>query len=440
MTALDDEERHAVRQPSQRNALLSLLATGRDAVQAGLGVLDQGVTALGSLIPVVLLGRLAGATDLGLFSLAVSTALFAAIVSQSLFLSGYPIFRAQEQSETKSHTFYALLFGLGTQVALIPICLGVLLWMPGAVALDGTAILAATAFVVATTLRSYLRTLSLVRRDLPTILALDSLALVILSVLLVVLAMQGLVGVWNVFIALAVANAAFAVVWAGSYARHLTVRFSGAWTYLLRAAGFGRWALVGVGVGSMPYYLMPWLLSFSRGTEAVATYAAASTIVGLANHAFIGLMRGIESRTAEAFHQGGIAALRDSLRRTTRIVVPALAVIVAIVWIAADLLGQQVLPGHAQETGAVARILSLSLLVGSARVLAGNALWAMSLPRATMPADVLRGVVSIGAGVLGAHLAGAVGCAVGVLLGDALSSVMVVWRYTAETRQRVAKP
>jgi hypothetical protein len=51
----------------------------RDVFQAVLGVLDQGVTALGSLIPVVLLGRMAGAHQLGIFSLAVSAALFVAI-------------------------------------------------------------------------------------------------------------------------------------------------------------------------------------------------------------------------------------------------------------------------------------------------------------------------------------------------------------------------
>lgn len=410
----------------------------RDAFHAGLGVVDQGVTALGSLIPVVLLGRMAGAAELGVFSLAVSTALFAAIASQSLFLSGYPIFRAQAPSASALHTFHVVLFGVAMQAALIPVYLGLLHWTSRGGALDASASLAAIAFVVATTLRSYLRSVSLARRDLPKVLALDSLALVILSSLLAWLVMRGIVTVWNVFLVLAVANAIFAVAWSASYATRMAVSLSGAWRYLGRSVAFGRWALLGVGFGSMPYYLTPWLLGFVRGTEAIAVYAAASTVVGLANHGFIGLTRGIEARTAEAFHQGGVAALQESLRRTMWIVLPGLSAIVVVVWIAADFFGEVVLPSHAQETGAVARILSLALLAGSVRVLAGNALWAMSLPRATIPADLTRGVVSIGAGMLGAYYAGAVGCAMAVLLGDAISSVIVVVRYTAETRRRTA--
>jgi lipopolysaccharide/colanic/teichoic acid biosynthesis glycosyltransferase/O-antigen/teichoic acid export membrane protein len=437
-SALHNEEHPAGHRAARSDQLQSFREGRRDAIHAGVGLLDQGVTALGSLIPIVLLGRMAGATDLGIFSLAVSAALLASIVSQCLFLSGYPIFRAQTPSEATSHTFYAVLFGLGTQAVVLALCLGALPWIPNTVAVDGFDILAATTFVLATTLRSYLRTLSLIRRDMPTILALDSLALLILLALLVLLATAGVVSVWNVCIALAVANAAFALVWGGTYSRDITVRFSGVGDYLIRSVDFGRWALLGVGAGSMHYFLMPWLLAFVRGTETVAIYAAASTVVGLANHGFIGLMRGVEARTAEAFHQGGIGALQDALKRTMWIVLPVLAVVVAAIWIAADFFGELILPGHAQETGMVARILSLALLLGTARVLAGNALWAMSLPRATVPADLLRGVVTIGAGIIGAYFAGAVGCALGVLLGDALSSLVVVARYMTEKHRRAA--
>jgi O-antigen/teichoic acid export membrane protein len=407
----------------------------RDAFHAALGVIDQGITALGSLIPVILLGRLAGANDLGIFSLAVSAALFASIASQSLFLSGYPIFRAQSRDESALYTSYVVAFGLAGQLVLVPVYLAVLYWTSA----EGAAgSLAAVAFVVATTLRSYLRTLSLARRDLPEILALDTLALVILSLLLASLALQGAVSVWSVFLALAAANAIFAVAWGIGYAKEVSFHIAGMREYFTRSVVFGRWALAGVGFGSVPYYLTPWLLALLRGTEETAVFAAASTVVGLANHALIGLTRGIEARTAEAFHNGRTAALRESIRRTAWIVMPGLTAIVIVIWLTAGLLGALVLPSHAQEAAAVARILSVALLIGSIRVIAGNGLWAMSLPRATFPADFTRGVVCVVFGVAGAWYAGAIGCAVAVLLGDAISSVMVVARYRAELRRRDA--
>jgi O-antigen/teichoic acid export membrane protein len=408
----------------------------RDIIQAVLGVLDQGVTALGSLIPVVLLGRIAGANQLGIFSLAVSAALFVAISSQSLFLSGYPIFRARNRGESATYTFHVVLFGLVTQALLIPVCVGVLAWMSdlGSSALPGG--LAAVAFVTATALRSYFRTLSLARRDLPEILALDTLALLILSGLLAWLAANGEVSVWNVFLALSFANAVFAAAWCISYSRQMSIRLQETWRYLNRSLTFGGWAFAGAGFGSMPYYVTPWLLALTRGTEETAAYAAASSVVGLANHIFLGLTRGIEARTADALHQGGLPALQESLRRTMWIVLPALSAIVLAILLTADLLAEFMLPGRAAETADVARVLSVALLVGSFRVVAGNGLWAMSLPRATFAADFVRGVVCVGLGIVGAGYAGAVGCAVAVLLGDAISSIMVVARYRAELRSR----
>jgi O-antigen/teichoic acid export membrane protein len=329
-----------------------------------------------------------------------------------------------------------VLFGLVTQALIIPVCVGVLLWTSDAGSEGLTGGLAAVAFVAATALRSYFRTLSLARRDLSEILALDTLALLILSALLTRLALGGGLSVWNVFLALAFANAIFAAAWCIRYRKQMSVRLQEAWPHLTRSLAFGRWAFAGVGFGSMPYYVTPWLLALTRGTEETAVYAAASSVVGLANHLFIGLTRGIEARTADALHDGGLPALQASLRRTLWIVLPALSAIVLAILVAANPLTAFVLPGLAAETAAVARILSVALLAGSFRVMAGNGLWAMNLPRATLAADLVRGVVSVGLGIVGAFYAGAVGCALAVLLGDAISSVMVVARYRAELHRR----
>jgi O-antigen/teichoic acid export membrane protein len=411
-------------------------ALARDAVRAALGVLDQGVAALGSLIPVILLGRLAGANELGIFSLAVSVALFAALASQSLYLSGYPIFRAQDRIASGAHTFHVVVFGLATQALLVPVYIAVLFWGSDDGSFGLVASLTVVAFVTMTVLRSYFRTLSLARQDLADILALDTLALLILSTLLAWLALHGTISVWSVFLVLAFANAVFAAIWLMRYAKEMQFRLMGGWPYLVRSIRFGRWAFAGVGFGSMPYYVTPWLLAFARGTEETAIFAAASTIVGLVNHALLGLIRGIESRTADAFHRGGTAALNESLNRTFSIVLPALAALVLVILVAADFLAGLVLPGLTEEVAMTARLLSAALLAGSIRVIAGNGLWAMSLPRATFHADFVRGLVSIGFGALGAYHAGAVGCALAVLLGDAISSLMVAWRYRAETQRR----
>jgi O-antigen/teichoic acid export membrane protein len=157
-------------------------------------------------------------------------------------------------------------------------------------------------------------------------------------------------------------------------------------------------------------------------------------VVGVVNHFFLGLIRGIEGLTADSFHDGGFAALAVTLRRIFWTVVPTLSVAVAMVIVMADFLGGLILPDHPQATASVARLLSLSLLISSARVILGNGLWAMNLPQATLPASLALGISTLGLGLLGAQYAGAVGVAVAVLLGDTISSVFLVSTYRSAWR------
>jgi O-antigen/teichoic acid export membrane protein len=402
-----------------------------DRAQAIVGVLDQGIAALTAAIPVVVLGRLAGAHELGLYSLAVSAALFVTITIQSLFLSGYPFFRAQDRASADLQTFHIVFFGFGAQAVVAPLVLCGLLVFPHA----GVSLplgLTTAAFVTTTVLRAYLRTLSLVRRDLLAILVLDSIGVVLLATLLAAMVARGTIGVVDFSIVFSITNALFIVAWCCCYADRLRPSLSGAYRYLIRSARFGRWAFAGVTCGSMPYYLTPWILTLAQGSEMTGIYAAGSTIAGLVNHAMLGLLRGVEARTAEAFRHSP-AQLRRALVQTFRIVLPALLALVAAVFLLADFAGAIVLPGRAAEAGAVARLLSLALVVGSVRVILGNGLWAMGLPQATLGADLFRGVASIGLAIVGAYYAGALGCAAAVLVGDIGSTFLLVRRYRTES-------
>jgi O-antigen/teichoic acid export membrane protein len=280
-------------------------------------------------------------------------------------------------------------------------------------------------------LRAYLRTLSLVRRDLLAILALDSIGVALLVTLLAAILARGAIGVVGFFVVFSITNTLFIAAWCCCYADRLRPSFAGAYRYLIRSARFGRWAFAGVTCGSMPYYLTPWILTLVQGSEMTGIYAAGSTVAGLVNHAMLGLLRGVEARTAEAFRHSP-AQLRRALIQTFHIVLPVLLALVAVVFLLADFAGAIVLPGRAAEAGAVARLLSLALVVGSVRVILGNGLWAMGLPQATLGADLFRGVASIGLAIVGAYYAGAFGCAAAVLVGDIGSTLLLVRRYRIE--------
>lgn len=399
------------------------------SIQSLPGIVDQGVSALGAILPVILLGRIAGADDLGLYALAVSAALCLTIVCQTLLLSGYAVFHASDRGSSNVYLFYVLLCGLTLQGLFFPLLVLGFRYFSSLISSEPISHVALAFYVATTVTRVYLHTASVHRGEVRTVLLLNVLHLLVTSILLAWLVAYGSVDVSNVFCVLALANVVFASVWACGYRRSITPRLAGLRPYLARSLAFGRWAFLGVACGSMAYYATPWLLMFVRGLEEVSIYAAATTVVGILNHAFLGLTKGIEARTADAYHEGNAAGLQEATKQISRLALPALSALVVAVILAANFLGGLILPDQALKVAHVAQILSLALLVSSVRVILGTGFWAMGLPRQTVSADFVRGFASVGLGAIGAYYAGALGVAVAVFIGDSASSAIVFRKY-----------
>ncbi len=401
--------------------------------QSALGVADQGLVALGSLLPIVLLGHLAAAEQLGFYSLAVAVALLLTIIGQNLLLSGYPIFRARDETASDANLFHTVSQTAAGLLLLLPLVLAAVAYAPRVqpgVALPGTVLVG---FILSSSARQLLRTLSLSRQELRLALALDLMAFMVTAVGLAWLALRDAVELASVCTALLVANIAYVLLWLGIYRRRITPQRAGALRYLAQSIDFGKWAFLSAIFGSTPYYAAPWLLALLQGTKAAAVYASASTVVGIVNHSLLGLTKGNDGRTADSYHRGGTQALRATVNDLLKVIVPGLTAIVAIVFVAANPLGTLVLPSQAAEVASVARLLSLSLLMGSIRVIYGSGLWAMGLPQATVPAGLVRGTICVVAGALGVYAAGPAGMAAAVLAGDLISTAIVARRYRVIT-------
>ena len=289
-------------------------------------------------------------------------------------------------------------------------------------------------FLLTTGLRNVLRTLSIGRQDLSQVLFLDAAAVALLAVALGADAFRDAVDARSVFLILSLSNAAFILIWFIRYRNEIRPDITGVFGHLRASLAFGRWAFAVVGLSSAPFYLCPWLVMLFHGSEEVAVFAAASTIVGIANHAFLGVTKGIEARTADAYAARGMSGLGSVLGVTLRTAIPALAVIVLGLLIVAGSLAEFFLPDHASEVATVVRVLAMATLAGSVRVILGNGYWAMGRPEATLSSAIVRAVTSVALGVAGAYMAGALGCAIAVLAGDLLSSAVLARRFRNERR------
>jgi O-antigen/teichoic acid export membrane protein len=283
-----------------------------------------------------------------------------------------------------------------------------------------------------------LRGISLARQDLAHVLRLDSAALVLMAGLLGIAVLRHVVDAPAVFASLIWTNGACIMLWLIFYRRELRFELAGAFPHLLSSLAFGRWAFAVAALTSAPYYLTPWFVMVFRGPEETAIFAAASTVVGIANHSFLGLTKGLEARTANAYASEGFAGLSGVLASTMSMVMPALLTVVLGLVVCAHFLGLLILPAHAHEVAAVVPILALSLFAGSIRVVVGNGFWAMGRPETTLASALVRGVTSVVLGIAGAYWAGALGCAVAFLAGDVLSCAVITRQFQSEKRAQAA--
>lgn len=413
--------------------LLRIEPAGRLRTQANeavLGVLDQGVTALGGVVPVILLGRLAGANDLALFALATSIGLFFMMALDTMFLSSYPVFRAAQRSNSRAISFYVLLFGACAQLLFVPLYLAGLWWCSAS--LHSHSICPAMALVPllpTIVLRQYLRTISLYRGEVRRVLVLDLWVVGAQCLCLGLLALIGKVDIRSAFLVLSLASVAFIAAWLRQNRAELEPTIDGLRAYLARALRFGAWAFGGVGASSVHYYLAPWVVFTFRGAEETAVFAAASTVVGLVNHAFLGLTKGLEARAADAYFRGGAADLHRTLLQTMGLVGSSLILLGVALALGAELLAGLILPDQTQRAAIVVQLLTLAVLIGSVRVIFGNGLWAMGHPRATFSADFVRGAAGAVLVVIGAYHAGAAGCAAAFAVADIAGSGLLVMTY-----------
>jgi O-antigen/teichoic acid export membrane protein len=412
--------------------IMSQKSRASTVLQSLIGACDQGAVALGSLIPIMILGRFSGSAELGIFSLSVSVVLFFTLAQDALILSSYPVLRAQFPSLSKIYTFYVLLY------ATVPQCVLLLVYLPlgywcvnkhenGSVC----SVIGLIPYLPPIILRHFLRQLSLSRNNLLSIFLLDFALLLLQSAALLLLAEFGTVNAQKVCSVLAATSIFFVVVWLSHYGNEIKVQFSELTRHLAQCTAFGWWALASVLSGTLPNYVIPWLLVVLYGPEETAVFAAASTVVGLINHAFLGLTKGLAVRTASAYQRGGIHDLDQSVKQACRIVFPALAAIIVAIFLVAQPLSELILPGREAHVANIVRLLSIATLIGGLHIITGTGLWAMGRPQMTFLGDLIRGMVGIALGALIGMYFGAMGCAVALMLGNAAGSLILITKYRA---------
>ena len=406
---------------------LSAAMTGPAARKGFVSVVDQAVVSGANFVTSVIIGRLCSQDDLGVYSLALSLMLLLRGIQGELVSTPYMIYcNRRHGAALAKYTGSTLVHHL----LLSALGMACLLGLAGLLSLGiGPAGLASVAWLLVGAapfllLRNYLRQLAFSHLQQGMGLAIDTSVAALQLGGLLLLWRLGMLTVAAVFGVMGAACAVVCLVW--FLARTQPIRFEPAqfsadWHHNWV---FARWTLASFLIGSSATFLMPWAMAAAHGEAATAVLAACQTVVNLASTYAAGVANFLTPSAAAAFARGGLPALRRVLWGTAALYVVTLGVFFLGVCSTGDRLATLIFGGRYAGTGFVLAILSLSLLVNSLGMTAGNGLWVLERPRANFAADVLTFGATIflilclvpSLGVPGAVLAALGGNAVGTIV------------------------
>jgi O-antigen/teichoic acid export membrane protein len=267
---------------------------------------------------------------------------------------------------------------------------------------------------------------------------LDGVAASVQLGLLCVLWMRGEVSAHSALAAAGVGHASASLIWWTAFRPKLALQPS-----MFRRAGglnwrFGRWACLGRATEMLHAYSLHWLLAIASGPAATGAYAAASSLLALANPILMGIGNLLAPETARAYAAGGNAALRRVVIRSTCLVTLVTAAYVVLLAVGAEPLLSFTFGQVHEKQAAVVIILSLGMLVGITSFGADNGLRALARPGENFKAALAGLAVSflVAATLVGQW--GATGAALGALAGNLSSSLVRIESFLRMVRVRVA--
>jgi O-antigen/teichoic acid export membrane protein len=199
---------------------------------------------------------------------------------------------------------------------------------------------------------------------------------------------------------------------------------------------FGSWACVGRLTDMMHAYSLHWLLALVSGPAATGAYAAALSLLALANPVLMGIGNLLAPETARAYAAGGVAALRQVVFRASCHVTLITAVFVVLLISCAEPLLHLTFGEIRDGQVAVVTILALGMLGGITGFGADNGLRALARPADSFKASLVGLIVSLSVAAAIVGQWDATGAALAALVGDLTSTLLRIGFFIRIVRDR----
>ena len=187
---------------------------------------------------------------------------------------------------------------------------------------------------------------------------------------------------------------------------------------------FGKWAVAGQFVGSLPTYLLPLLLLTADGTDGTGFFAASITLVGVANIFNTGMLNFLTPKSAKVFVEHGSAGLRQLMTRMYLVFLVAVGSFALLLSLFGEPIAVYVFSDKYVGLQSVLTLLVVAKLFEGFSHTASGGLFAMERIKENFYVDVILMLVTITAALLLVDSLGVLGAAWTTLISSATGAIL----------------
>jgi O-antigen/teichoic acid export membrane protein len=402
----------------------------RGTARAGaMSVADQAVISAASFLTTVIMGRYAAPEQLGIYYIAFQTIVFARQIQSRLVSAPYSVncFRrpAEERSSYAGSTLiHQLIISLVAAVLLIANWWGHIASAAPQPFIDAVLILIIACPLMM--LHDHLRQTMFVHRQMKLTLSLSTGMLLAHALVMGVLATTGQLTASTVIGALAATHGIACAIWYFGSSNAMEFGVKSIKSDWWRNWTFGKWALVSKLIGECSPFVVPLIVTAQLGAKETAVFAACGGLVGTANVFVGGIGRFLNANAPRVYTDRGVWAMCSLLLRTAGMFLLVIGSMNVVLFFFAEAILSVIYDGKYDAAANMVFVMSLMVLIASISVVAGSGLWAVSKPRANVPADVVTTLMIIGSVAALLPVYGVIGAAYGMVIGIAIGTAVRV--------------
>ena len=424
-----------------KSRVLQALLNRKDALVC---LVNQGIVSVAGFATSVYIGQ-QSASELGLYYIGLSLVLFARGFQQQYVSTPYSIYLPRQPDEDRPGYRGSCLvqqFGF-VIITLIYLLAQILAAYAGWISVElVSSLLVLLVFLPAILLRELVRHYCFTHSENRGVMGVDIAISVLQIVALVGLGYFGFLTAATAWCAIGLSTILSIGYWylrRGPKIKFQRERFPKDWKLNW---SFGKWAVAGQFVGSLPSYLLPLMLLQSATTEELGSertgyFAACMTLVGVANIFNMGMLNFLTPRAAKVFlHEGSAGLKRLLLQMYGLFLIAVGGFAIFLVFFGSFITVKIFGPEYAGLQTALILLAVAKLLEGFSHTASGG-LFAMEKIKANFFVDVILMVITITAAVVLIYSYGVVGAAWTTLIGSLTCAILrsgLLFKFLAESK------